>query len=475
MKNKLYIPLILIAIVISIRLYNTFSPEAISDYDYKLLRAKEYKASGYINDSKETLLSAIDDDPQNPEAYIILGFIYMDENNYDGAERMFLHVLEDDPYSEEPLISLIGLYQQRGLNEELNKLLLDYKWHPVIANNKPVPPVCDKAGGEYGNKINISFKPPDDGKVLYTTDGSEPDYNSLEYDLPIPLGAGRHIVKAITVLGGLKSEPVTLEYFILNDYEELEFLNPDIEASVRNFLNSGSDILEESSLDGVESIFVMGSNIYFNINSGETKLKKGLVGGYMLESVSFKLGDEAQEFVYIPEGDLGGLYDIRNFKNLKRLYIFGQTEVDLSFVGGLSKLEELSLTNNSNLSNLNSLKKLGQLKGLELQNNGTYAFHIIPELVSLESLKISYNNLEGIDFAAGLSNLKNLDASDNQIVDVTPLSSLLNLSSLNLSNNKIEDIGPILKLHGLKGLYIKNNKIHDFNYIGQLGLEHFEG
>lgn len=446
----------MIIIVILVRLYHLYSTQSYSTYNYLTLRAKEYKADRQIEKSKEMLLEAIKEEPEETEAYIILADVFIAEKNYADAEEIFYKVLDKNPNNEEAMRMLIDLYEKNANYGELKNLIKEYRANPVFSKNEPKMPVCDKQSGEYENKISIVLKSLDSGKILYTIDGSEPDYTSSEYVDPILLGKGSHIIKAVNIVGGIKSETLTLEYFILNDYEIINFENKEFELAVRNYLAKDANPIIDSDIEKIYSMLIMGENIFFNVEDVKLSLENDL-SGYAIEDVSFIQNGEKNEFLNIQNGDFGGIYDLSNFKNLKEIYIYCQTEVDLSFLQYLEKLEKISIGHNSNIANINFLKKPENLRKLEIRDNGTDMLYILPTLTELELLDISYNHLKNLDFIYSLEDLKVLDLSNNDLENISELANLKKLEILNLDNNKISDIEPISDLENLKEISIENN------------------
>ncbi len=402
------------------------------------------------------LLEAIKEEPEETEAYIILADVFIAEKNYADAEEIFYKVLDKNPNNEEAMRMLIDLYEKNANYGELKNLIKEYRANPVFSKNEPKMPVCDKQSGEYENKISIVLKSLDSGKILYTIDGSEPDYTSSEYVDPILLGKGSHIIKAVNIVGGIKSETLTLEYFILNDYEIINFENKEFELAVRNYLAKDANPIIDSDIEKIYSMLIMGENIFFNVEDVKLSLENDL-SGYAIEDVSFIQNGEKNEFLNIQNGDFGGIYDLSNFKNLKEIYIYCQTEVDLSFLQYLEKLEKISIGHNSNIANINFLKKPENLRKLEIRDNGTDMLYILPTLTELELLDISYNHLKNLDFIYSLEDLKVLDLSNNDLENISELANLKKLEILNLDNNKISDIEPISDLENLKEISIENN------------------
>ncbi|MDE0088821.1 MAG: leucine-rich repeat domain-containing protein [Candidatus Poribacteria bacterium] len=127
--------------------------------------------------------------------------------------------------------------------------------------------------------------------------------------------------------------------------------------------------------------------------------------------------------------------------NLEKLDLSNNQISDVSPLAGLTKLEELDLSDNSNAKG----KSITNLTGLELA-------------INLEKLDLSNNQISDLTPLKDLKNLEELDLSDNKILDVNPLANLTELKELDLDNNSISDMSA---LAGLKNLTLHFNKHHE--------------
>ena len=163
------------------------------------------------------------------------------------------------------------------------------------------------------------------------------------------------------------------------------FLDPNLEAAIRETLNKPSEPIYASELAGLAS----------------------------LSTRTFNRGIES----------LSGL---QYCTNLTDLYLGSNQISDISALANLTNLTELELFGNE-ISDVSSLANLTKLTDLDLWAN----------------------EISDISPLASLTNLTHLDLAGNQISDISPLTNLTNLTDIRLEDNQISDIGPLVENAGL--------------------------
>ena len=108
---------------------------------------------------------------------------------------------------------------------------------------------------------------------------------------------------------------------------------------------------------------------------------------------------------------------------------------DLSYIGNLTKVQELFLHNNE-------ITDLGALSTCSL----------------LKKLTLSGNKITNLGPLSNLTQLNILSLNKNQITDLSPLAELIGLRTLQLSNNRITDLSPLLGLVHLETLTLENQE-----------------
>ncbi|OUR94817.1 hypothetical protein A9Q84_17050 [Halobacteriovorax marinus] len=214
---------------------------------------------------------------------------------------------------------------------------------------------------------------------------------------------------------------------------------------------------------------------------------------------------------------------LREFTNLKELYLRGHSVKNISPLSNLTKLKHLSLSNNL-ISDISPLTNLKKLKMLDISRSAIPKSESIPaitnimplvNLTRLEELTLNYQDISNITPLMPLANLKTLSLDGNNkinniealkymqnlrifsfscvkvfspeigfsseiinqnmtkcdkpiLTDLSPLKDLVWLLSINLSFNNIEDITPLKNLRYLRDLRINGNKINDISTLENL-------
>lgn len=151
----------------------------------------------------------------------------------------------------------------------------------------------------------------------------------------------------------------------------------------------------------------------------------------------------------------------------KFLSISDKNITDISALGELTNLTELSLWNNQ-ISDISPLASLVNLTRLELFHNQISDISSLASLTKLVWLKLDYNQISDISPLASLNGLTLLHLSSNQISDVTPLASLTDLTELSLDFNQVGDVSSLESLTKLTSLNLDYNQISDVSPLALL-------
>ncbi|HHU21900.1 MAG TPA: tetratricopeptide repeat protein [Clostridiales bacterium] len=275
----------------------------------------------------------------------------------------------------------------------------------------------------------------------------------------------------------------------------------------------------EKALDikDTEEAYLLLAEIYMSMGDIDRAIDVLYVGSYKLDSdaVNKRLEDlKAQKAADYAEGDIliiGGK-EVEKDATALILSQMGLTDEDISPLAQMTKLENLSLTDN-NITSIAVLSGLGELNFLHLGGNiisdlaplrgltklktlyldgnpirdpsplygltslttlSLKNMEVDPEQIkalkeALPGCGIFYDNMEdeeevkeltlgGVTFA---SDVTELDLSGLGITDISILSECRNLTKLDLRNNNISDITPLKDLLELNWLCIWNNRVSD--------------
>lgn len=215
--------LILAAIVgICIALYlNSYT--GIVRSGNRALASKDYtKAEEYFR-------RAISKNDTKADAYTGLSKVYIAKDDLTAAENVFLNVLEKQTENTDIYEACFRFYLDTDQAMGIPALLSDAedsvteKLSEYVVD-EPKFSLDDSETYEDVQQLTLSV---DAGKVLYTTDGSEPDMDSEEYTSPIQIGEGTTIIKAIAVNdAGVPSQTAKKEYVVEFPIEDAPAVSP---------------------------------------------------------------------------------------------------------------------------------------------------------------------------------------------------------------------------------------------------------
>ena len=163
------------------------------------------------------------------QVYIELQFalaeVYFLENNKAEYEYYLQNIVKNEAATTEQLDraygKLIAIYRAREDYQTINDLLLASKNEQILSiyqNYIAENPQFSVNEGYYTSIQILKLSGGDNGKIYYTTDGSEPDEKSEVYVAPVILENGDYIIRAVFInSNGVSSAVVTKEYHIDNE------------------------------------------------------------------------------------------------------------------------------------------------------------------------------------------------------------------------------------------------------------------
>ena len=165
--------------------------------------------------------------------------------------------------------------------------------------------------------------------------------------------------------------------------------------------------------------------------------------------------------------DLSGL---EHCTSLQHLYLWWNQISDISPLTDLINLEVLGLWDNQ-ISDISPLADLSNLKTLQLCENQISDISPLADLSNLQWLGLDGNEISDISPLSNLTNLQVLYLSNNLICDISPLSNLTHLTELYLNNDQ-SGISPLSKDYTAVGPYCNDNQINDISSLS--GLIHLQ-
>lgn len=215
----------------------------------------------------------------------------------------------------------------------------------------------------------------------------------------------------------------------------------------------GKEEILPSDLEKIVSLSIAADEFVFAAKEGES-----------LKSIIHFFEDEFEYdgVRFKGYGTLTSLEDLKYFKNLKKLYVTLQPDIDYSSlpVEILKNLEILWIYQ-CKLSSLSFLERAEHLKNLTVNTNSIRDLTPVSHLKNLSRLRFDFNQVEDLTPLSGLTSLTEISGYSNSIKDLTPLENLVNLTRLSLYNNGVEDLTPLKNLTSLTELELISNNIRD--------------
>ena len=221
----------------------------------------------------------------------------------------------------------------------------------------------------------------------------------------------------------------------------VEFVDPNLEAAIREAIDKATGDVYESDLLGLTSLDATQRDIT-NLSGIEhcTDLTSLSSGGNQISDIS----------------------PLANLTNLTSLGLCDNQISDIGPVANLTSLMELDLGGNQ-VGDVGALANLTNLTWLNLPSNQVSYITSLADLTNLTYLQLGTNRISDITPLANLIELAFLSVVGNQISDISPLGGLRNLTWLSLWANRIDDVSPLVSLTNLTGLELGENQVSDIS------------
>jgi len=188
---------------------------------------KAFTAGEYTK-AKECYEKAVSKKPKLAEAYVGLSKIYILKKDIVRAEKIFLEAIEQ--YSDSSAIyeACIQFYLDTNQAMEI-PLLIDEANSKVQDDLKDYivekPEFSLESGTVYDDVQQLTII--SDNTIYYTTNGTNPNMNSIKFTEPVQLDEGETTIKAIAVnKKGIPSLPSEEEYIIELPIEDAPAVSP---------------------------------------------------------------------------------------------------------------------------------------------------------------------------------------------------------------------------------------------------------
>ena len=249
---------------------------------------------------------------------------------------------------------------------------------------------------------------------------------------------------------------------------EVEFVDPNLEAAVRDAIDIATGPIYSSDLDELTYLDASARNIAdltgLEYATGLTTLN--LMNNQIIDISP--LADLASlTTLNLVDNQISDISPLVSLTGLTFLWLHDNQISDISPVAGLTNLTGLGLNRNQ-ISDVSPLAGLTNLTlGLWLAHNQISDVSPLADLTSLTGLWLAENQIGDISPLANLTSLTELYLGSNQISGISPLANLTSLTRLELADNGISHISPLADLTSLTELYLWDNQISDVSPLVQ--------
>lgn len=199
-RRNVLIMLFVILLVICAGVYLAYqnSYTGMLKKGYRAIQSRDY------DDAQSYFERAVVKDKSRAEAYDGLAEIYIDQNDNDSAEQIYLKAIETQPTNEKLYQAAIDFYMETEQPEKISDLLKDCEDSGVLKSVQDyisTAPEFSPEEGEYSEVQEITLTSETGGDIYYTTDGTDPTVETgTKYTEPVLLQKeGTTEIRAIAV------------------------------------------------------------------------------------------------------------------------------------------------------------------------------------------------------------------------------------------------------------------------------------
>ncbi len=428
---KWIIPLLLVVLIITSAFWYMLVYDRSTVQDFLNAQARNSAKDGHFDTATwfYNLSYKLSDQDQN--VAIELAEIYKSAGNYTKAEATLTNAIADGGTAELYLALCKTFVEQDKLLDAVTMLenIADPDIKAELDAQRPAAPTVDQEPGFYSEYITLNFS-YQSGSLYVSTDGDYPSTATGPSSGSVTLEGGETKIYALCVAdNGLVSPISIFNYTIGGVIEDVTLADPALDALVRSKLSYG-----ENNVITTKDLWSI------------TELE-------------------------LP-AEVTTVEDLKYFIYLEKLTMDGLNLPDLSALSGMTKLQELSITNCSISSSLSPLNKLSSLTRLTLSGSSISTLAEITALPALTYLDLSDNAIGDISTLANMTALEEVNLAQNAITNPAPLSGLANLKKLDLSSNKLSSISALSSCTALTDLDVSGSGLTDLSPVGKLTALH---
>lgn len=227
-RRNLLITLFLLIVLIAAGIYLVYqnSYTSMVNKGYRSIQNRDYDAAeNYFN-------RAVTKDKSRPDAYTGWAQIYVDQDDLESAENVFLSAIETQPSNKQLYQAAIDFYMKTEQPEKVSALLEDCDDQNVlnaVADYISAAPVFSPEAGTYSEVQEITISSETGGDIYYTTDGTDPTVETgTKYEQPVLIQTeGEFEIRAIAVnANGIPSTVASADYTVEFPIENAPAVTP---------------------------------------------------------------------------------------------------------------------------------------------------------------------------------------------------------------------------------------------------------
>jgi internalin A len=149
---------------------------------------------------------------------------------------------------------------------------------------------------------------------------------------------------------------------------------------------------------------------------------------------------------------------VTNFHQLAHLSLGTDGLTNITFLSGMTNLQELWVNSNPNLRSITPILSLTNLWHLDVDNDAFTNLAAVAVMNGLTWLEMNgIATPQNISFLGQMTNLTSLDAGNDQVGSLAPLTPLTQMQNLYLNTDVLTDIGPLLSFPNLGYVDVRGN------------------
>ncbi len=198
-----------------------------NSYDGVIRHANQALGSGSLSEAEVGFQRAIQKDAGRPEGYAGLSKVYIEREDLEAAEAVFIKAVNSQPLNVALYNAAIEFYMETGQTDKIPGLLEGCEQGVLeeLEAYQSDAPAFSLAEGTYSEVQEVTLTGK--GTIHYTLDGSEPTADSQEFTEPLLLEEGTVVIKAICINAlGIPSLCVSRTYTVEIPVEDAPAVTP---------------------------------------------------------------------------------------------------------------------------------------------------------------------------------------------------------------------------------------------------------